>query len=217
MTHSQIFKLIFKHDLRIENLSNGATEQVHPRKMEHSIMDFMKPDPTYSELHFTGTDLSANLFGLNVLDDFEGIISAINSSLIGKHFHTKTGKFDALADAVQNIEIDDLILISPKNLADGDRYSFELESDRSLKEYLEDNLIVVQKISALNGFDLKIYCKKNLYPAFFPNLRALVPGSFRFFSINGRKFNTERHFYFETWTLDRPPHGFEEVFPQSVI
>jgi hypothetical protein len=51
---------------------------------------------------------------------------------------------------------------------------------------------------------------------FYP-LQKLVPETFRFFSINGKKFRTERHFYFETWTLEKPPHGFEEVFPETVL
>ena len=86
-----------------------------------------------------------------------------------------------------------------------------------LKEALEDKFIVVYKEQAKNGFDLHLFSKKNIYTDMFYPLQELVPDNFRFFSINGKKFRSERHFYFETWTLDRPPHGFEEVFKESVL
>jgi hypothetical protein len=44
-----------------------------------------------------------------------------------------------------------------------------------------------------------------------------VDDEFRFFSMNGKRINSERTFYFETWALDRPPHGIEEVFTETVL
>jgi hypothetical protein len=76
---------------------------------------------------------------------------------------------------------------------------------------------VIYKEQAKNGFDLHMFSKKNIYTKFFHPLQNMLPDAFRFFSINGKKFRSERHFYFETWTLARPPHGFEEVFPESVL
>jgi len=35
--------------------------------------------------------------------------------------------------------------------------------------------------------------------------------------MNGKRITSERKFYFETWTLDRPPHGVEEVFKETVL
>lgn len=217
MNSSQIFKLIFTHDLRVNNLSSAEIAKVHPRKLENSIMDFMAPDPTYSKLHFTGTNLETQEFGLNILAEQDKVISAINSTLIGKSILTKSGGQNNLQEAIENTEINDLILITPSNKKPKNEDDFVWESNLTLKKHLEENLIVIHKVSSPNGYDLIVYSKKNLYPAFFPNLKELIPHSFRFFSINGKKFNSERHFYFETWTLDRPPHGFEEVFPESVI
>ena len=86
-----------------------------------------------------------------------------------------------------------------------------------LREVLENEFVVIYKEQAKNGFDLHLFSKKNIYTKFFFPLQSMLPDAFRFFSINGKKFRSERHFYFETWTLARPPHGFEEVFPESVL
>ncbi|MDZ7806392.1 MAG: hypothetical protein U5K71_04670 [Gracilimonas sp.] len=87
----------------------------------------------------------------------------------------------------------------------------------ALRKTIDHGHIVIYKVLSKDGFDLQIFSKKNVYRDMFFPLQKLVPDHFRFFSINGKKFNTERHFYFETWTLNRPPHGFEEVFPETVL
>jgi hypothetical protein len=35
--------------------------------------------------------------------------------------------------------------------------------------------------------------------------------------MNGKRITSERKFYFETWALSQPPHGIEEVFPETVL
>jgi hypothetical protein len=88
---------------------------------------------------------------------------------------------------------------------------------RMLRDVLEKGWIVAYKREAKNGFDLLLFSKGNIYPKFFYPLQKLLPEAFRFFSINGKRLSSEQKFFFETWTLHKPPHGFEEVFPESVF
>lgn len=119
--------------------------------------------------------------------------------------------------AIEAIKVSESIIASLTEPAEERLPSIENEDDYGLKFLLENEFLVFHKVAAPNGFDLVLYSKENVYFNLFPHLHKLVPDAFRFFSINGKKFNTERHFYFETWTLARPPHGFEEVFPETVV
>lgn len=51
-----IFKLIFHHDLLLEQLS-GNDDVKNKAKEELSLEDFMKPIQTYSRYYFSGTRL----------------------------------------------------------------------------------------------------------------------------------------------------------------
>ena len=216
MNSSQIFKLIFKHDLRLNELVDNNT--VTSREdAEASILDFMTPDPTYSRLHFSGTDLETEKFGINTLTEYASIIEAIERGLSAHSYSANNETYSTFIEAIQSIEVNQGVFISPNQNATKELPSIEMDTDFGLKFLLENEFIVVHKVAAPTGFDLVLYSKENVYFDLFPHLQNLVPDAFRFFSINGKKFNTERHFYFETWTLARPPHGFEEVFPETVI
>lgn len=222
MNNSQILKLIFHHDQRLDQLqdrnANRSKEQI-----ESTLADFMKPDPTYSKLYFTATDLKKEEFGLNVLDEYNGFISALEEGLNTDIYQTHHENYDSLHEAVQNLDLGEVIITGNKE-ADFDISSLHIDTNSNvghlkteLREVLENDFVVIYKEQAKNGFDLHLFSKKNIYTKFFHPLQNMLPDAFRFFSINGKKFRSERHFYFETWTLDRPPHGFEEVFPESVL
>ncbi len=220
---TDIFKLFFHHDQRLDNLaqrnSTSSREKVAP-----SLADFMKPDPTYSKFYLTGTDLAKEQFGLNILNGYPKILAALEKAFANKQVFTAKGKSPSISAAISSLELGGIFVLTDKNELDLD--ISELHIDRNsnvghlkteLREALEAGFIVTYKEQAKNGFDLHIFSKKNVYTDMFYPLQKLVPESFRFFSINGKKFRTERHFYFETWALEKPPHGFEEVFPETIL
>jgi len=183
----------------------------------------MKPDPTYSRLYFTGTDLDEEKFGINVLSEYDGFISALEEGLETKNYQTHSGNFDSLDEAISSLELGEVIVVGDKK-ADFDVSTLHIDTNSNvghlkteLREVLENDFVVIYKEQAKDGFDLHMFSKKNIYTKFFHPLQNMLPDAFRFFSINGKKFRSERHFYFETWTLTRPPHGFEEVFVESVL
>ena len=216
MNESQIFKLIFKHDLLLNELSEDNTSALQ-KNAEASILDFMKPDPTYSKLHFAGTNLEAEQFGLNTLSKYSSVVEAIQKGLSINTFITEADIHTTLDTAVQSIEVWERFVAPTQNIQEENPELLKTTSQLELKSLLEQEYLVFYKAPARNGFDLILFSKKNIYRDLFPHLQELVPSAFRFFSINGKKFNTERHFYFETWTLSHPPHGFEEVFPETIL
>lgn len=222
MNNSQILKLIFHHDQRLDQLAERNANRTK-EQIESTLADFMKPDPTYSKLYFTATDLEKEEFGLNVLDEYNGFISALEEGLDTDKYQTHSSEFNALDKAISSLELGEVIIVGDKK-ADFDISTLHIDTNSNvghlkteLREVLENDFVVIYKEQAKDGFDLHLFSKKNIYTNFFHPLQSLLPDAFRFFSINGKKFRSERHFYFETWTLDRPPHGFEEVFPESVL
>ncbi|MEO1021371.1 MAG: hypothetical protein AAFW89_02410 [Bacteroidota bacterium] len=220
--NNQIFKLIFEHDLRLDELTDRNTHG-NPKLPTSSLEDFLKPDPTFSKLYFTGTDLDRDLFGLNQLSAYTQILDAIDAGLNHAPVRTQQASFPSLTEAISTLEPGQAVVIGNEEpeielstvFIDYNSNVGHLKSE--LRTLLEQDLVVIYKEQAKNGFDLHLFSRKNVYRDIFFPLQALVPEAFRFFSINGKKFRSERHFYFETWTLDRPPHGFEEVFTESVL
>ncbi len=222
MNNSQILKLIFHHDQRLDQLQDRNANRTK-EQIESTLADFMKPDPTYSRLYFTATDLEKEEFGLNVLEEYNGFVSALEQGLDTGNYQTHSGDFDSLNEAISSLELGEVVLFGDKKV-DFDISSLHIDTNSNvghlkteLREVLENDFVVIYKEQAKDGFDLHLFSKKNIYNKFFRPLQNMLPDAFRFFSINGKKFRSERHFYFETWTLDRPPHGFEEVFPESVL
>ncbi len=218
MNNSQILKLIFHHDQRLDQLTERSDN-----KIESSLEDFMRPDPTYSRLYFSATDLEKEKFGINTLSEFDGFMQALEKGLETNQYYTHSNIYTSLKEASEAIGFGDVSIVG-KQAPEFDISSLHVDTNSNvghlkseLKEVLEAGFIVIYKEQAHNGFDLHLFSKKNIYTQFFYPLQAMLPDAFRFFSINGKKFRSERHFYFETWTLDRPPHGFEEVFPESVL
>lgn len=213
MNNQQIFKLIFNHDQRLNELDNSS--ETEPTS---ALADFMKPDPTYSRLFFTASDLENEIFGINTLSEYSSFLNALESGFKTDEYHTSQYKFNDLESALSAIKIGEAVVLNNDNsLNITTLHRSKADYTSALKNALENNCIVIYKEEAPDGFNLHLFTKKNIYPDLFYPLQSLLPNAFRFFSINGKKFRTERHFYFETWTLDRPPHGFEEVFVETVL
>lgn len=217
-----IFKLIFEHDLRLDELRERHLDR-STQEVSASIEDFMKPDPTYSKFYISGTLLDRKAFGLNCLRNYPDILLAFKEALIDYHVFLN-GSSVELEEAIKQTEIGWPILLSKNKEIEWDQEKLAVDDESNvghkkseLAEVLKSGDLVLYKEKAHQGFDLHLFSEKNIYPDFFYPLRELVDDEFRFFSINGKRIRSERQFYFETWSLHKPPHGAEEVFADTKI
>lgn len=217
-----IFKLIYEHDIRLDDLRARHLDRDTPQ-VGASIEDFLKPDPTYSKFYITGTTLSEPTFGLNRLQKYDEVLTALSVGLNEYQIYFN-GELTDLKSFVDDAEIGTPAFLTNSGQKQWDTESLRIDSDSNighkkseLAEILETGEMVLYKEQAQQGFDLHLFSKKNIYRDLFFPLKNLVSFDFRFFSINGKKITSERKFYFETWTLDRPPHGAEEVFSSTVL
>lgn len=219
-----IFKLFYDHDLRLDKLAKRNANK-SPEEIEATLSDFMKPTPTYSKFYITGTRIEKEQFGLNTLAKGQSVIQQLNEVFSHRAITTSKGSFDSLQDALAAVEVGEPLVISEDERSRPVNFN-ELQIDEesnvghkkeALSALLKTDAYVVYKEKAHHGFDLHLFSKINIYPSLFQALQPLVDEEFRFFSINSKRMRTERHFYFETWMLNRPPHGAEEVFPETVL
>lgn len=222
-TPMDIFKLFFEHDLRLDKLAKRNANKTK-EEIEAGLADFMKPTPTYSKFYMTGTRLKEEKFGIDTLAKWENIIDQLDE-VFGENFIFAGNELmPSIKEALKHTSIGEAILISPQDETVYKSESLRVDNESNvghfkeeLSEVLEDDLLVLYKEQAHDGFDLHLFSKKNIYEELFYAFKPLVGPSFRFFSVNNRRMGSERHFYFETWTLDNPPHGAEEVLPQTVL
>ncbi|MDZ7658588.1 hypothetical protein [Fodinibius sp.] len=220
-----IFKLFFDHDLRLDKLAKRNANKTK-KGDDSTIEDFMKPDPTYSKFYITGTDLNEERFGINVLSKSNEIIDNLNSTFKNHQLISTTNKsFDSIKAGLQTLHIGEALVISNNNkLPDIDLATLTIDEETKvghkkdeIRSVIESGAYLLYKEPAHHGFDLHLFSEQNIYPHLFETFKSLVDNEFRFFSINNKRMRSERHFYFETWTLDNPPHGAEEVFPETVL
>lgn len=217
-----IFKLIFHHDLLLEQLA-GNEDVRNKAAPEMSLRDFMKPLQTYTRYYFTGTRLTENRFGLTILNKKNEVLQGIHKALGNVPLWTGDGL--SLATLPEALETSgSSVIVASDGQPDTDLKVLEIDDasgvrDRIplLKTLLDEGKKVIFLEKAHNGTDLHLFSRDNLYEPLFNSLKPLVSPEFRYFSINGKRMSGERLFYFETWTLDRPPHGFEEVGANSVM
>lgn len=217
-----IFKLIFEHDLRLDHLRERHLDR-STQEVSASIEDFMKPDPTYSKFYISGTVLNRKTFGLNRIKHYPEVINALTKALSVYYVFLNDSSVD-LGEAIKKAEIGMPILLSKKNNIEWDLEKLTVDDESNvghkkseLAEVLKLGDLVLYKEKAHQGFDLHLFSEKNIYPDLFYPLKELVGDEFRFFSINGKRIRSERQFYFETWSLHRPPHGIEEVLSDTKI
>jgi hypothetical protein len=217
-----IFKLIFEHDLRLDQLRERHLDR-STQEVSSSIEQFMKPDPTYSKFYITGTDLDNSKFGLNRLSKSNEVLNAIGTALQDFHcFHNdRNGVF---MEMVKELPIGEPLIFSGNESIEWDFEKLAIDDNsnvghrkREVAEVLEEGDLVLYKEKAHDGFDLHLFSMKNIYKTLFYPIKELVDEQFRFFSMNGKRIRSERKFYFETWTLERPPHGAEEVFEDTEV
>jgi len=217
-----IFKLFYNHDLRLDDLAspNGNSSG---KSDGDRLAKFMAPDPTYSKFYITGTRLEDEKFGLNTLAKADEVIKQLNNAFRDLIFFIEEGTFNSLSEALRAIETGQAMIINDKDISPNfSALSIDEESDvgrekNEIREILQSKAYVLYKEKAHHGYDLHLFSEENIYSALFETFKPLIDDQFRFFSINSKKMRTERHFYFETWKLDKPPHGAEEVLPETVL
>jgi hypothetical protein len=218
-----IFKLIYDHDLRLDNLRNRHTDRT-TQDLTLSIEDFMKPDPTYSKFYITGSRPDHDQFGLSTLENFSDVIEKLQEAFQGYQYYTESGSHNRLTEFLDKTEILKAIVLSKNHIPSVDLQQLHIDSESNVghrKEPLRNALqagdLVLYKEKAHHGYDLHLFSGKNIYNNLFFPFKELLSEEFRFFSINGKRIQSERKFYFETWALERPPHGVEEVFSNTVL
>jgi hypothetical protein len=219
---TDIFKLIFEHDLRLDQLRDRHTDR-DVQETSQSIEDFMRPDPTYSKFYITATVLPDERFGIDQMKKYPEFLELFESALQDYKIFGGVEQV-SLSTIVEKEDIGEAIILTKKEKNNWDTEKLRVDHESNVghkKEYLAEVLqgddLVLYKEHAHQGFDLHLFSKKNIYSLFFESFKKLISDEFRFFSINGKRIRSERKFYFETWTLDRPPHGAEEVFENTVI
>ena len=217
-----IFKLIFEHDLRLDSLRERHLDRKTP-EVSSSIEDFMKPDPTYSKFYISGTRLDKKKFGLNRLEKSHELLKAIQTALDDYSCYKDREKV-RFEDEIGEMSVGSPLVFTKADEPDWNSEELEVDDNTNvghmkteLANVLNEEHLVLYKEKAHDGFDLHLFSKKNVYRDLFYPLQELIDDSFRFFSINGRRIRSERKFYFETWTLEQPPHGVEEVFPDTEL
>jgi len=217
-----IFKLIYEHDLRLDALKERHLDRSE-QQTSSTLEDFLKPDPTYSKFYITGTDLSKGQFGLNCLKNYSDVVKAIGSAFRENQLflNNRTVSFEQF---LNEASIGEPLIITGQSESPWDIDNLRINDDNNvghikseIAEVLKSDDYILYKEKAHQGFDLHLFSQKNIYKSLFYPLQKLVGSEFRFFSINGKRIRSERKFYFETWTLNRPPHGAEEVFKETVL
>jgi hypothetical protein len=218
-----LFKLFYNHDQRLDNLSRSSNEA--GRNNPHSSLeDFMSPTPTYSSFYMSGTHFPDEKIGLNQLEKIDQIIDCLNSIFKDYNILSTTRNHFSFDESIRQISPGSGIVIMDKNVDDSANNPFNSKEDldanqknEQIKEQLTADNQVLFKEEARDGYDLYLYSKENIYPKLFHPFQELVDDSFRFFSINSKRMRSEKHYYFDIWRLDKPPHGAEEVFADTVL
>src|SRR5699024_2503026 len=167
--------------------------------------------------------LPEGIFGLNKLQDYELLSGKLDTAFNEFQVYTSSASFENLSEAMATTPLGEPLLLSKQKIELNlsalriDRESNVGHHKEELREVLQQGPIVGYKEQAKDGFDLHLFSKQNIYPLLFYPLQKLISSSFRFFSINSKRMRSERHFYFETWSLQRPPHVAEEVFAETTL
>ena len=219
---ADIFKLIFEHDLRLDKLRERQIKRNIEEKGS-SLDDFLKPDPTYSKFYITGTQLQEQKFGLNTLSHFPAVRHALHQIADDRNIIVD-GVNQTLDYFLDEVEPGVPAVMSTREQTEANFLALTIDKEsnighkkKELAEVLETGDWVLYKEKNHQGYDLHLFSKENIYSRLFYPFRELVSNDFRFFSMNGKRITSERKFYFETWTLHRPPHGAEEVFSETEI
>ena len=219
-----VLKLVFEHDIPLDRLDQSPDER-RLASRDMTLEDFMRPVPVFSHFYLSSTHLEPieTLFGLSTHPQMDEILESVGISLGRPAWITTLAETPRLQDAVKLLQIGEAA-IAPMEGNEGARsgvtpsnHSGDLEMVSALHDLIRDKTIVAFKEKAHHGWDLHLYSLTNVYPALFGALKPFISSNCRLFSMNGKRIRSERLFYFETWTLDKPPHGAEEVLENTTL
>lgn len=235
-----ILKFSFHHDLSINELDASDTSAAAAvgSKEEDALAMFMRPDPTYSRIWFSGTAINEGkaTLGLNVLENYKAIESVLGSALADLNMiQPREGIiYSGIAEFVKKAALNESLLLAnqafdyPPLPPTGLNFGLS-----NYKELLADcmrvGFVVLTKAPNKNGFDLLLHAHTNLYNRFFEPFKNLIKENaaaiesnqavekLRIFSINLKRMDSERKLFFELHNVDKAPHGAEEIHPESVL
>ncbi len=214
-----IFKLFFHHDLRLDQL----TEQ-ESQVEEGTLEDFMTPTLTFSRFYLTGTLLDEEKIGLDRLENYPSILQQLDRAF-GSYEKISGDPESSISAQLEQLQLRHAMIIAPggaeKPSVSADdlaRTSPDMNSiNDELQEVLQSRAVILFKEKAEHGIDLQILSRDNIYELFFNAFRTLLSDNFRFFSINSKRIDSRKKFFFELNSLQRPPHGAEEVRDDTVL
>ncbi len=190
-----------------------------------TLEDFMRPVPIFSHFYISSTNVGSTEpeFGLNKHPELNAILDAVGRQIDRPVWISSLAEMGNLRDAVNLMQVGEAIM-APSSSNASDTHSIppshnsgEPEVVSALHDLIKEKTIVLFKEKAHHGWDLHLYSLVNIYPSLFQALKPFIASGTRLFSMNGKRIRSERLFYFETWTLDKPPHGAEEVFMDTTI
>lgn len=201
-------------------------EPSHSKVSNRSLEDFLSPDLTYSRFYFSATNLDAEHFGLSIYPQVESFFSGLDHHFGETARWTTRGPQVSIHQAIQALYHGQCVIVTPPNETVDPEIlrSMSITSGEEptkhralLGDQLQKGHTVLFKEQSHHGYDLQMYTPRNIYGDLFDfmkNLAFFEPNvtPTRLFSINAKRMRSERQFYFEMWSLDQPPHGFEEVF-----
>ncbi|MDV7391376.1 hypothetical protein RZS08_08495, partial [Arthrospira platensis SPKY1] len=179
---------------------------------EDRLAAFLRPDPTYSLLWFSGTriqDGKAQL-GLQTLGHFPSIRTQIAQALGDLHLiqPQEGSRYDSITHFIDAAPVNKTLILAnqafdfpplpPTGL------DFSLSNYKSLlADCLRVGFVVLTKAPHQHGFDLMLNSHTNLYTRFFEPFKSLLPTSdLRIFSINLKRMDSERKLYFELHSVE---------------
>lgn len=234
-----ILKFSFHHDLSINELDQSSNTNTGPKNAEEDALAmFMRPDPTYSRLWFSGTHIKEGkaTLALNGLGNYASIQEILAKALADLQLiQPKEGMiYSSVAEFIKMARLNESLLLANKVFdyppLPPTGIDFGLSNYKSLlADCLRVGFVVLTKAPNKNGFDLLLHAHVNLYSRFFEPFKNLVKENLaakaknesveplRIFSINLKRMDSERKLFFELHNVDKAPHGAEEIHPESVL
>jgi hypothetical protein len=181
-------KLLFHHDLPLGQ----------PADSSNLLAMFAAPQPTYSKLWLSATDLSIPNQSLSGCGFSAQLVSALSDALFIEPAYLKD-VLEAGAVLVRTKENSIRTMKSPEN------------SLETTIEALKINEHVILRLPGRDGFDLLIAGKQNIHATVFNALVPFVQNDMDMLSINGKRVHRTEMLYQVDIPGAKLPHGFEPV------
>lgn len=220
-----IFKISFHHDLLISELEKNNAPDAAADTDPLAI--FTKPEPTYSRIWFSGTQIHGDRaqLGMQILANYPSLRDTIADALADLHLIQPQGgkNVASIGEFIDQAKLNESLLLANQSFdyppLPPTGIDFGLSNYKGLlADCMKVGFVVLTKAPSKNGFDLLLHAHTNLYTRFFEPLKALLPNDdLRIFSINLKRMDSEKKLFFELHNVNKAPHGAEEIHPESVL